>query len=153
MDGGGGVNMIRRGAQDMGRVTVEVELTNAEDLVRVKDGTLAPDQVRRLRMSGTVDTGATCLVLPAEAVKQLGVPTAGKATVRYADNRKSSRTVVENVRVDLLGRHGNFKAIVEPNRTDVLLGAIVLEDMDFLVDGNTQTLQPRDPKQIIAEIE
>jgi predicted aspartyl protease len=145
--------MIRRGAQDMGRVTVEVELTNAEDLVRVKDGTLAADQVRRVRMTGLVDTGANYLVLPALTAKQLGVPTAGKATVRYADQRQGSRTVVENVRVDLLGRHGHFKAIVEPKRTDVLIGAIVLEDMDLLVDCSTQTLQPRDPKGIIAEIE
>jgi len=137
----------------MGRVTVEVELTNAEDLVRVKDGTLALDQVRRVRMAGIVDTGANYLVLPEEAAKQLGVPDAGKATVRYADNRKSSRKVVENVRVDLLGRHGNFKAIVEPKRSHVLIGAIVLEDMDLLVDCSTQTLQPRDPKQIIAELE
>jgi predicted aspartyl protease len=145
--------MIRRGERDMGRVAVEVELTNAEDLVRVKDGTLAPDQVRRLRLAGMVDTGASYLVLPAQAAEQLGVPTAGKAAVRYADHRKGSRTVVENVRVDLLGRHGNFKAILEPKRTEVLIGAIVLEDLDLLVDCRTQTLQPRDPKQIIAEIE
>jgi predicted aspartyl protease len=137
----------------MGRVSVEVELTNAEDLVRVKDGRLAPDKVRRLRMTGVVDTGANHLVLPTEAANQLGVPVMGKATVRYADQRRGSRTVVENVRVDLLGRHGNFKAILEPKRTDVLIGAIVMEDMDLLVDCITQTLQPRDPKQMIAEIE
>lgn len=144
--------MIRRGTKDMGRVSIEVELTNAEDLVLAKKGVLPSDQVRRLRMAGIVDTGANYLVLPAEAAKQLGVPAAGKATVRYADNRKSSRTVVENVRVDLLGRHGNFKAIVEPKRTEILIGAIVLEDMDLLVDCSTQTLRPRDPKQIIAEM-
>ena len=145
--------MIRRGEKDMGRVAVEVELTNAEDLVLAKNGQLAPDRVRRLRMAGMVDTGASYLVLPAQAAEQLGLPTAGKAKVRYADQRTSSRTVVENVRVDLLGRHGNFKAILEPKRADVLIGAIVLEDMDLLVDCRTQTLQPRDPKQIIAEIE
>jgi predicted aspartyl protease len=145
--------MIPRGETDMGRVAVEVELTNAEDLVRVKDGRLAPDQVRRVRIAGMVDTGASYLVLPARVAKQLGVPTAGKAKVRYADQRTGSRTVVENVRVDLLGRHGNFKAILEPKRADVLIGAIVLEDLDLLVDCRTQALQPRDPKQIIAEIE
>lgn len=137
----------------MGRVAIEVELTNAEDLVGVKYGAVAADQVRRVRMTGIVDTGANYLVLPAPVAKQLGVPVSGKATVRYADNRKASRNVVENVRVDLLGRHGHFKAIVEPKREDVLIGAIVLEDMDLLVDCTTQTLQLRDPKQIIAVIE
>jgi predicted aspartyl protease len=150
---GGGADMIRRGAKDMGRITIEVELTNAEDLVRLKDGTLAADKVRRIRLLGLVDTGANWLVLPTQTAKHLGVPTAGKAAVRYADRRRGWRTVVENVRVDLLGRHGNFRAILEPNRTEVLIGAIVMEDLDLLIDCRTQTLQPRDPKQIIAEIE
>jgi predicted aspartyl protease len=104
-------------------------------------------------MNGLVDTGANHLVLPAQAAKQLGVPSVGKVAVRYADQRRSSRTMVENVRVDLLGRHGNFRAIVEPKRADVLIGAIVMEDLDLLVDCVTQTLQPRDPKGMIAEIE
>lgn len=145
--------MVQRGAKDMGRVTVEVEFTNTEDLVRVKDGVLAPDKVRRLRISGMVDTGSSHLVLPAAAGKQLGVLVAGKATVRYADQRRGVRTVVENVRVDLLGRHGNFKAILEPKRTDALIGAIVLEDLDLIVDCNTQTVQPRDPERFTTAIE
>src|SRR5271166_4878093 len=106
--------MVRRGEKDVGRITIEVELTNAEDLVRVKDGTLTPDKVRRLRLPGLVDTGANHLVLPTNAAKKLGLSAIGKAAVRYADQRRGSRTVVENVRVDLLGRHGNFKAILEP---------------------------------------
>lgn len=55
--------------------------------------------------------------------------------------------------VELLERHGTFKAIVESERDDVLIGAIVLEDLDLLVDCRTQTLQPRDPGGIITEIE
>jgi hypothetical protein len=92
-------------------------------------------------------------VLPAKVAKQLGVPTAGKATVRYADRRKATLAVAEDVRLELLGRHGTFKAVLEPNRKDVLIGAIVLEDLDLLVDCRTQTRQPRDPKVIVVEIE
>lgn len=145
--------MTRRSEKDMGRVTIEVELTNAEDLVRVKDGTLEPDKVRRLRIAGVVDTGANHLVLPAQAAKHLGVPSAGQMTVRYADQRRATRAMVENVRVDLLGRYGNFRAIIEPKRKDVLIGAIVMEDLDLLVDCVTQTLQPRDPEGMFSEIE
>jgi hypothetical protein len=42
---------------------------------------------------------------------------------------------------------------VEPDRTTAVIGAIVLEALDLLVDCRTQTLQPRDPSGIIAEIE
>src|SRR5262249_13450840 len=105
------------------------------------------------KVSGVVDTGASYLVLPKKVVAQLGVPVVGKATVRYADRRKATRQVVRDVEVTLLGRDGTFRAIVEPNREDALIGAIVLEDLDRLVDGAKQPLRPRDPEGIIAEIE
>jgi clan AA aspartic protease len=142
-----------RGDTTMGRISVEVELTNGQDLVRANDGLLAPDKVRRVRMTGLVDTGASYLVIPETIAQQLGVPDKGEATVRYADNRTETRKVVDQVNVALLGRDGTFKAIVEPARSNALLGEIVLEDLDLLVDCRTQTLYPRDPKTIIAEIE
>jgi predicted aspartyl protease len=145
--------MVRSGEKNVGRIIIEVELTNAEDLVLVKNGARAPDQVRRLRLPGVVDTGANHLVLPTAAAEQLGVPDAGQVAVRYADQRRSVRKMVENVRVDLLGRHGNFTAILEPKRTDVLIGNIVLESLDFVADCITQSIYPRDPKRIFAEIE
>ncbi|HTU23626.1 MAG TPA: retroviral-like aspartic protease family protein [Gemmataceae bacterium] len=145
--------MIQRGEEIMGRISIEVELTNAADLVRAQDGTLAADKVRRVRMTGLVDTGASYLVIPESIAQQLGVPEKGQAKVSYADRRTETRKVVDQVNVALLGRDGTFKAIVEPARNDVLLGAIVLEDLDLLVDCRTQTVHPRDPNTIIAEIE
>jgi hypothetical protein len=46
------------------------------------------------------------------------------------------------------GRSSVFNGIVEPQREPALVGAIVLEDLDLVVDGSWQTLVPRDPKQI-----
>jgi predicted aspartyl protease len=137
----------------MGRFAVEVNLANHEDAILVKAGSLEPDQVRRVRVSGTVDPGASHLVVPKSVATQLGLSSAGKATVHYADRRKAIRDVVKDVDVELLQREGTFKAIVEPRRTDVLIGAIVLEDLDLLVDCTSQTLQPRDPHRIVAELE
>jgi predicted aspartyl protease len=145
--------MSRKGGSNMGRINVEVELANQEDLVRARDGTIPSESVRRIRAAAVVDTGASFLVIPGKIARHLGVPSAGKATVRYADQRRQQRTVVEMVRLELLGRHGVFRAIVERRREDVLLGAIVLEDLDLLVDCRIQSLSPRDPKQIVAEIE
>lgn len=145
--------MRSQGNGVMGRIVVDVDLANNFDVRKSEEGSLPETKVRRMRLSGVVDSGASFLVVPEKVAKQLGVPTAGKATVRYADRRRASRDVVEDVRVELLGRHGTFKAIVEPRRKDVLIGAIVLEDLDLLVDCRTQTLRPRDPNQIVAEIE
>jgi hypothetical protein len=46
-----------------------------------------------------------------------------------------------------------FSAIVEPDRDSALIGAIVMEDLDLLVDCVAQRLAPRDPDQIISEVE
>ncbi len=137
----------------MGRITLEFSIANNDDLALARKGLLTPDQVRRVTLQGVVDTGATRLVLPESAVNQLGLPPSGTATVRYADRRSASRAIVKNVSVELLGRQGVFTALVEPDRTTALIGAIVMEDLDFLVDCATQTLQPRDPNTIISEVE
>ncbi len=137
----------------MGRVTVEVDLVNYGDMLFAERGDLPADQVRRVRAKGVVDTGANWLVLPKTLADQLGIRPTAKVQVTYADRRRAMRLVVEGIRLEVLGRHGLFRAIVEPKREDVLIGAIVLEDMDLIVDCVTQTLQPRDPKGYTAEIE
>src|SRR5205807_8633048 len=107
----------------------------------------------RVTLQGIVDSGAHYLVLPGPVVSQLGLPKDGKITVHYADRRSARRPLVEEARVELLGRHGVFRAIVEPGRTTALVGAIVLEDLDLLVDCTNQKLIPRDPAGMTAEVE
>ena len=137
----------------MGRFAVDVKVLNNRDVHLAAYGALAPENVRCAVLRGVVDSGAAKLILPASTVEQLGVRTMGEATVRYGDQRTATRPVVEEVRLELLGRHGTFSAIVEPDRTTALIGAIVLEDLDFLVDCTKQQLTPRDPNRIVSEVE
>ena len=137
----------------MGRVTVEFTVANYHDVLQAESGALAPEKVRRVALKGLVDTGATRLVLPERVTTQLGLPSAGETKVRYADERGATRQLARSAWVELQGRAADFNAIVEPSRTDALLGAIVLENLDFVVDCTTQTLRPRDPDRIVSEIE
>jgi predicted aspartyl protease len=116
-------------------------------------GHLEPAKIRRARIAGVVDTGAVHLVLPKATVDELGLPQTGTVNVRYADQRRAKRGMVQRVWLRLLGRAQIFSAIVEPKRKDALIGAIVMEQLDLLVDPVTQKLSPRDPSGIIAEIE
>jgi predicted aspartyl protease len=145
--------MITATEQQMGRFSVEVELANNEDLLRAKIGLISPGQVRRERIRGVVDSGATRLIIPAVVAQRLGLETAGNSKVRYADGRTAERSIVKGVYLSYDGRDSVFKAIVEPDRESALIGAIVLEDLDFLVDCIGQRLVPRDPKQIVSEAE
>jgi predicted aspartyl protease len=137
----------------MGRFSVELEVANYGDLTLMHRGLLPADQVRRETIQGVVDSGATKLVLPHAVVQRLGLPLGDKIQVRYADGRRVEREGAEGVYVQLLGRHGTFTAIVEPRRKTALVGAIVLEDLDLLVDCTAQRVVPRDPRGAIYEIE
>ncbi len=139
--------------QKMSRFSIDFEVANYNDLAAVERGDLEPSKVRRLTIAGLVDTGASRLVLPKKVVEQLGLKPSEYVKVKYADGRSTKRPVVQGVHVELQGRTSIFKATVEPKRDTALIGAIVLEDLDFLVDCEKQRLVPRDPKYIISEIE
>jgi clan AA aspartic protease len=145
--------MNERKDNGMGRVVVDFTVSNYYDVQQAKAGTRPEDQVRRMPLRGVVDTGATRLVLPASVVTQLGLPSAGETNVRFADQRNAKRPLVRDAWVELLGRSAVFSAIVEQGRTEALIGAIVLEELDLLVDCTSQTLRPRDPDIIVSEVE
>jgi len=137
----------------VGRISVEFEVANYADLIRAQDGMLPAEHVRRETIRGVVDSGAAKLVLPGAVVKRLGLPLGNSINVRYADGRRGRRREARGVFVQLLGRDGTFSAISEPKRDTALIGAIVLEDLDLLVDCTAQRLIPRDPSGPIYEIE
>ena len=145
--------MRNKGANGVGRFSVESDVANHDDVRDAERGLLASEKVRRMKISGVVDLGATRLVLPASVVKQLGLPTTGKVKVRYANNQTATRDAVKAVYVQLQGRDGVFTAVVEPKRRIALIGAIVLEDLDFVVDCTQQRLVPRDPRFVVSELE
>jgi predicted aspartyl protease len=145
--------MGSKGSNCVGRFSVEFQVANYGDLTLVQRGLLMPDQVRRQTISGLVDSGAAKLVLPQAVVKQLGLTPGDPISVRYADGRQVQRHQAEGAYVELLGRHGTFTVIVEPRRKTALIGAIVLEDLDLLVDCPHQRLVPRDPSGPLYEIE
>lgn len=139
----------------MGRFSVEFVVANNRDVVNLGPGDrrFLKDRVKHMVLSGVVDSGAARLVLPQRVVDALGLEVEGETTVRYADQRRERRPLVSNVWLELLGRHGVFSAVVEPERTDALIGAIVLEELDLVVDCTTQSLHPREPDSILTEIE
>jgi clan AA aspartic protease len=146
--------MVRsRGDNGVGRFSIDLEVANNDDVAAVRRGDLKPDQVRRATIKGVVDSGAAKLVLPQAIVQQLGLPLSSNVAVRDADGRQAKRPTAEAAYVEILGRHGTFTAIVEPKRASALVGAIVLEDLDLLVDGTNQRVVARDPRTPIYEIE
>lgn len=137
----------------MARFAVNAELANYTDVDLARQGKLSPEKVRRTTIRGIVDPGASKLVIPSALADQLGLPRGQRLRVTYADGRKGWRDTADGVWLSLLGRHSVYIAILEPKRDTALIGAIVLEDLDLLVDCKNQKLVPRDPRGILSEIE
>ena len=137
----------------VGRIVIKFEVANYDDMALASRGALAPDKVRRQTISGVVDTGAAMLVLPASVVKKLGLRLKRKAKVRYADGRTRQRWEAAGAHITILDRDDTFSALAEPGRNDALIGAIVLEALDLLVDSKNGTLAPRDASGPVYEIE
>lgn len=110
-------------------------------------------QVRRTRLVDVVGIGATRLVLPEAAVKELGLPPSGKLAVRFTDGRRDERKAENDAEEQVQGRSGAYSALVELGRSDALAGAIVIKELDFVADCIAHKLFPRDPKQPLVKIE
>ena len=130
----------------MGRFSVDLIVANNRDVVNLADDESVLDKVKHVVVSGVVDSGAARLVLPQRVVDESPVEGRFGNDRPLADNRLAKRQIVSNVWLQLLGRHSVFTAVVEPAREDALIGAIVLEELDLLVDCLTQSLHLRDPE-------
>ena len=137
---------------DVSTFRVPFTLINAEDLTLAQHGHKPPGEIRQVTLEGIVDTGASRLVLPESVVKELGLRPVDSRRVRYADGRRSVRTLVDGAKMYLMGETRMVDAISEPGREDALIGALVLETLDFLVDPLHERLIPRDPDAIVLHV-
>ncbi|HEY4393111.1 MAG TPA: retroviral-like aspartic protease family protein [Polyangia bacterium] len=119
----------------------KIKLTNSYDEENVNRGHIPADQVRSTEIEALVDTGATMMVLPADAVAALGLLPAGYRKVRYADGRVAEVPWVSGIRITILGRDTVINALVEAAGTTPLIGQIPLEELDLLVDPKSRELR------------
>jgi clan AA aspartic protease len=122
----------------MGSVMAKVKLRNSVDLGKVHEGSLRPEQVRTLEMEGLVDTGATGLVIPEEAAAFLGLSKVQERPIRLADGSVRSFPQVGDLRIEILGRGMAVDAVVMPIGTTLLIGQVVLEFLDLVVDPKSR---------------
>ncbi|MEW6680881.1 MAG: aspartyl protease family protein [bacterium] len=127
----------------MGEVRQKVILENFVDYYLSKDGRIKEDEIRKVEVTALVDTGSTMLVLPQDIVERLGLKMIESIIVTYADERKEKRDVFGGVMVRIEDRMGNFDCVVGPPLSEPLIGQIVLEELDLVVDCKENRLSPR----------
>lgn len=136
----------------MGEVKVELVFENAVDQELVRLGYLKPEQLRVAKVQGLVDSGAVMLVLPQDLVEALGLREAGKVIVTYADERKEERPLAGIVTVRIGNRSTSLNCVVGPPASEPLIGQVVLETLDLLVDCVQQKLVPRPESPFLPQL-
>lgn len=127
----------------MGQVKVFVELTNTTDLDNFQSEIIAENQVRIHSTEGLIDTGAVLSMLPKEIIEQLGLRYRRKAIVTFADERRDEMEVYGPVSIKIKNREAIIEVLMGPPFSEPLVGQIVLESLDLLVDCTNQTLMVR----------
>ena len=116
------------------RHTTEIELTNLEDLNLASRGFINLKDVRRVTIKDAlVDIGATRLCLPKPIIEQLGLTPFGNTKARTAAGIVD-RTIYSEVRFTILEREGSLPVTDLPADAHVLVGHMVLEQLDLCLD-------------------
>lgn len=125
----------------MGKVTVDLTITNHIDQILAERGFIDADQVRSMTLTDVlVDTGASRLCLPADVVRQLGLPLQSEVDARIAVGVQSLR-VFKEVDLAVCGRKGTFNCVELPEGESPLLGLIPLEDLGLQPDLQNQQIK------------
>jgi clan AA aspartic protease len=128
-------------AESMGKILTTLTVINRADQSASTRGYIAPEAVRSLTLENVlVDTGATTLCLPAEAIAHLGLELLREVDVATATGLSKAR-IFQDARISLLGREGNFECLELPGGRDALLGVIPLEALGIELDLQKQTLK------------
>jgi len=126
----------------MGKVIEKVKLTS---LFEPKES---------VEVDAVIDTGATMVVLPKDIVDALGLRKVREVKVRYASNKVETRPIYGVVTIELKGRSANLDVLVEEKGSQPLIGQVLLELLDLIVEPKTRKLipNPASPEMPMMEI-
>ncbi len=125
----------------MGLIRTELELLNGGDLELSRRKILPSDQIRQMKVTALVDSGAMMLAINENIRQQLGLLKTDERLAELADGSVNTYDVVGPVEIRIPHRRCSVDAIVLPGESEVLLGVIPMEDMDLVIDPKSQTIQ------------
>lgn len=124
----------------MGEVKVTARLRNIVDVGLAERGYIETKQIPSSEC--LVDTDAVMVLLPEDDVEHLHLIRGDKIIVTYANERKEELLTGLGLEITLHNRTMVTDCIIGPP-CEPLIGQLVLEELDLLVDCNQHTLTTR----------
>ncbi len=120
----------------MGRTLTDLKVSNFADYITERE------EIRAIEIKDAlVDTGAVMLSLHSNQINELGLKFLRRLKVKTA-NGSPERSVFGVARVEIQGREAEFDVLEVPNDVPILVGYLVLEQLDFIADSSSQKLIP-----------
>jgi clan AA aspartic protease len=132
---------------NMGITYADIELINSLDLALLRRGSIPESEIKRTKVRALVDSGASLLTIPESIRDQLDLQKVDEQQAELADGSLIAVDVVGPVEVRFMNRKAITAAMVVPQETEVLLGAVPMQMMDVLIDPKQERLivNPKSP--------
>jgi len=125
----------------MGKTIEKVIVKNFGDMVLHSKGIVKGDEIRTVEIEGVVDTGAAYLCLPPDVIEKLGLLYSHTREVTTANGRVERRIFYGAV-IIIQGRDIQMQVMENDVTTPPLIGYLVLETMDLVVNTKLQKITP-----------
>src|SRR5689334_21129399 len=131
----------------MGEIRENGLSENGEVIGLARRGMIDSNSVSRVYADMVVDTGAVVVILPRDMVEALGITLFEKRVVTLADDRKVEMPIAGPLRMTIFRRTMNLDCLVGPPGCAPLLGQVVLESLNLIVDPAKRqlTVRPESP--------
>ncbi len=127
----------------MGEVRVRVTMRNFVDVALAERGSGRIEDVPTTHLDCLVDTGALMVLLPEDEVGKFGLSRGGRVIVTYANDHREELPTARGLEISLLGRSMVTDCVIGPPLCEPLIGQLVLDELDLIVDCARNRLGPR----------
>ncbi len=138
----------------MGLVYAEITLINSDDIALNRRGYLKKEEIREMQVTAMVDSGAIMLCINQNIKRQLGLVTIAMQTAQLADSTLTELELVGPIELHFENRTVRCDALVLSGDSEVLLGAIPMEQMDVLIHpkSNRLVVNPEHPYEPVVKL-
>ncbi|MBU1599707.1 retroviral-like aspartic protease family protein [bacterium] len=123
----------------MGRTTEKLIVKNYVDIVKADEGAIDSSRIRTVEVEAIVDTGATYVCLSKEDIERLGLRLHSTVPIKTA-NGPAKRRTFKGAEIELNGRTFVTEVMENDKDTPALIGYLLLEALDFVVDPKSQSV-------------
>jgi predicted aspartyl protease len=138
----------------MADVNVTARFRNIVDVGAIMRGYIISEEIPESHFACLVDAGAVMVLLPEDEADKLNLIRGEKVIVTYADERKEELPTGLGLEVTIEGRTVVTDCVIGPPLCEPLIGQLVLEEMDLLVDcvGKRLTPRPESPNRPLLKL-